>query len=158
LTRSDQVLKRRWVVTILEKMATFALRLDQPGASFELYDEAVRTARRTREPLVIGEALVMRARSRQRLGDGAGALRDLAEAQRRLQEKPGSVERIVRAQLAAVRGEVHRRDDPAAAIESLTEALELYQERGARILRTEIYLDRGRARLALGFPDLAEGD
>ncbi len=159
LVGSDQVLKRRWVVTILQKAADAALRMELPAAAFELHREAVRVARQQFEPLVVSEALVSRSLSRHRLGDEAGALRDLDKARRWVTLKPDSpMRRVVEAQLEAAMGKVLRRREPHRAIAAFSAALDLYRGRGAHVLSTDLYVERGRSYLGLGLDDLAEKD
>jgi CHAT domain-containing protein len=157
LSRSDQVLKRRWVSTVLQKAAACALRMDQPAAALEFHEEAVRVTRQQGNPLVVIEALVSRSLSRLRLGDTTGALHDLKEARRQIPSKSNSpIDSVVEAQLAAATGKVLRETDPAQAIEPLSQALDLYNKRDAPVLRTELYVERGLSQLALGRDDLAE--
>jgi CHAT domain-containing protein len=159
LASSDRILKRRWVVTILEKAAECALRIDQPAAALEFHQEAVRTASQQPDPLVVSEATLSRSLSRLRLGDLPGALRDLDEARRWMERKPdSSMRRVVEVQIEAAMGKALRNEDPTRAIAALDRALELYEERGARVLKTELYVERGRSHLALGRDDLAEQD
>lgn len=159
LASSDSILKRRWVVTILEKAAECALRADQPAAALEFHQEAVRTATQQTDPLVNGEALLSRSLSRLRLGDPSGAIQDIDEARRWMQRKPDSaMRRVVEVQIEAATGKALRTVDPVRGIAALDRALGLYEDRGARVLKTELYVERGRSQRALGRDDLAEQD
>jgi CHAT domain-containing protein len=159
LESSDKILKRRWVVTILEKAATCALRMDQPAVGLELHQEAVRTAFQQNDPLVVSEAIVARSLSRLQSGDSQGALRDLDEARRWMARKSdSSMRRVVEVQIEAATGKALRGVDPARGIAALDRAIDLYGKSGAPVLKTELYVERGRSQLALGRDDLAEKD
>jgi CHAT domain-containing protein len=159
LARSDQVLKRRWVSTILQKAAACALRSDQPAAALEFHQEAVRVVLQQENPLVVSEALISRSLSRLRLEDATRALADLDQARAWMAKTLDvSLRPVVEAELTAAAGKVLRKIDPVHAIAGLSRALDLDRQRGATVLRTELFVERGLSQLALGRDDLAEQD
>jgi CHAT domain-containing protein len=111
-------------------------------------------------PIDRSESELLRAQLQQRLGRSALALESLMHARQTLpQLSDSSVAARARADILLSEGQIVRASRPRVAEKSLTEALRYFKGAGLEESRSpEIYLERGRALMSLGRPDLAEKD
>lgn len=156
---SGYVLKRRWVVTLLEDAAWTASLLGKPSASFQFLDEAVDTALQDHKPPVLCDALLARARAHHEQADDAGSLVDIEAAESwltRIQDAP--IHLLMEAQFLEARGDAESVSDPDRVVADLGIALRDRAQSGAGTATTRLYSKRGRAYLKMGRFDRAEAD
>jgi len=128
-------------------------------ASLLFQDEALLLVLPSRDPLRIAETFWWRAMVHQRVGRDALALADVASARShcdRILHEPTRLRTL--AGILVTEAASRRSSDPQRAIGMLDQALVLYGKSDYAYLLVDIFLERARARIAVGDFDGAESD
>ena len=143
----------------LDEASRTAAKAGDYVAGLRFQSEALALLGKGGDPLDLSEAYWWRSIMYHLAGDDRRAAADIDLAERLgRQVKEPSVRDHNLAGIAVTAGTILRGRDPAAAVASLSRALELYRPTGFRLLQPEIHLERARALLALGKEDAAEAD
>jgi CHAT domain-containing protein len=149
---------RRLQVALTES-ANAAVEARRPAMARHFRDEVVHIATQAGDPLALAYALLLRSSTRRQLVDEQGAAEDLAAAKEFLPRIPDPLQKE-RLQTDLLLGEAAGPEpqNPALAVDQLSEALHFYAGQGARFPLGRIYLARARAHMALGDQAAAEAD
>jgi len=129
------------------------------AAALLIQDEGIGVAERSKEPMMVAEALAWRSKIYLALRNPRTALVDLAEARRRLaSSEDGLVKQRVAMDIAYAEGEAMRLLDARAAIQPLTQALDFYRKNNLFLDQAGAYLSLARAFLACGREKEAEAN
>ncbi len=151
ITRSERL---RYVLLF---GAAAAVRRADPEASLAFQDEVVESARRSQRPIMIVDALSLRAAIRNDLGRQADAESDLLAARTALDQFPAPAIRLrMEESVLATESDVFRAEDPARAAAAAQLALDRVSQRGDRLRIAQLSLKLAKANIVWG--DLAAAD
>ncbi len=129
----------------LGEAAVAMLKGGEADAALELQNELVQQMTATATPVHLAAALRGRARIEDELHRTDAALRDLAAARAEIARIPDPQAREVAAGEAfAAEGEIRGRQDSAAGLAALDQALAVFQRGHLRLLLPGLFLDRAR--------------
>ena len=133
-------------------------RRDLPAA-VALLDLEIAETGGMKDPFLLSDALARRARAKAAGGDSTGALQDVASAQAAAQRVKDAQQRAqATATIDVAAGYAAAGRNRAESIRRFTNAIDFYQRTSRSILLPELYLERGRVRLALGLEGEALAD
>jgi hypothetical protein len=139
--------------------ADAALKQGFPAIALRFWNEAVRHAGASRNELLLADILSWRSLLRSRLGDAAGAERDVARARESLERHPDDgARRRSRATLDLIEGQLRAGGDPQEAVRLLSGALAVFDEMDHQPLSLLAYRARAHAFRAAGDRGKAEED
>lgn len=140
-------------------MANAIAASGHPKAALYFYERSLSDAKESGLPIAVIEASYARAEIRHRLGDIAGARRDLEEARRWLAGiQDPKIYRMCAARIAQVESIVRGRREPAESLKLVAKALEHFELADVAVFLPGLYLQSARRRLELGDLLSAEGD
>lgn len=138
--------------------AQVVARQGRPALGIYFENEAIRVARGARNPTQVVVGLLARARMRADAGQTQEALADLAKARELAAETRDEVQAGLLADADFIEGDLLKIDDPAAAVERLSNALASREAAGNYLDHARLYLARAIAHLELGRDEAAEAD
>ena len=159
LSLAPRIRTPRRLSAILFEVAEACSAAGQHSVAFYFRSESVRVARAAGEPASLANALIYRAATAALLGHQENAGKDLAEARWIAEQVRDEPQRLrLFAYLLIVESGIDASRDPKEAVQSLTWALDFFDQRNNHFFASRLYLARARAEMALGQDEQAEAD
>ena len=137
--------------SLILNSAVPSIRFDSPETALAVQDVALEVARESGREAVIAEILAQRATLLESLNRTAGAVADARDAREHLARvpEPGLRSRV-EVSVLATESDLARRDNPAAAADAASRAIQIVQQRRDRLRIAQLNLRLAQANIVWG--------